>query len=252
MSKNAKITFTSITQDMFTLLSAIMTNEYHDGRDPIGSSVWTSSLEHGFTGSKVGGLIGSAKEAGWLEVGSDEGDDQTIAITQKGADVRALFVTEIKEGLKARVRSDAKGVAWANDYADTMAITRKKEAEAKEQAERDAEMAKIIAAAKASDEAAKKMPANDTVDGKPVYIQQTENGPVIHDRSAKRVTFSGELRASGVAKLTITGDGHGSVQTELNGRTWVGKMNPGEAHPNGDKLWTIGSLTSLTQAWKQV
>lgn len=239
MSKNAKITFTSITQDMFTLLSAIMTNQYHDGRDPIGNSVWTSSLEHGFKGSKVGGLINSAQEAGWVGTNGDgsQDNDFTIHITQKGADVRALFVTEIKEGLKARVRADSKAIDWANTYADTMAITRKADAE---------KQAKVEAEAKAA--------AEKQVKDQAAFDKSEQEAIAAHKKvePVKRVTFSGELRASGVAKVAIVGDGLGGVTTELNGRTWVGKMNPGEAHPNGSKLWTIGSLTSLTQAWRIV
>lgn len=278
MSKNTKTFFTSISADMATLLGSITHNEYlSDSSKPVGCPVWTSSLGHGFSGSKVGGLLSYAQKQGWVILNGDgsEDNDYTVEITARGYQLLKLMAAEIKEGAQVRQTANAKATAWANDAADALVAeaetNAKREAEAKAEAEKveaekqaafDAEEQAAIAAhdkieadrleaeaKKVQDEAIKAELAK--LDEKPVL------DVVAKPKTAStRVTFTSELRANAQPKMKISGDLDGTVTMEVTGvkgcNFWVGKMNPGETHFEGDRMWSVSSITSMTQAWKMV
>jgi hypothetical protein len=71
------------SESMVTLRNAITTDQYHDGREPIGSPIWTEGIAHGFSKQKVGGLFRAAIANGWIGTTQD-GNDSTTWITAAG------------------------------------------------------------------------------------------------------------------------------------------------------------------------
>ncbi len=77
------------------LLSAISTDQYLDGQDPVGTPVWTWSPCLDF-GASAGGIVASLLKKGLVGIDHDDPDpdEHTIWITQKGADALAWEITK--------------------------------------------------------------------------------------------------------------------------------------------------------------
>ena len=118
----------------------------------------------------------------------------------------------------------------------------KQEAEAAAWA--DAKLKEIEAQEAAEKEAAEKV----ALDLHRRAADESVAAPV--EAKAERKTFSAALRADNKPKLTISGSSDGSLTMFVNGETWFGRMNPGEKCFAGDRLWTISTITSMTQGWR--
>ena len=73
-----------MTDNEYDVLFALLSSEYHDGRDPIGDPIWVDCVMEPF-GTSAGGIMASLVRKGWVRT-----DGEVCSITAAGA---AAFAT---------------------------------------------------------------------------------------------------------------------------------------------------------------